>query len=91
MNYTNCPTCGSLCKLIPQPPKEAIHIVAVDNFEKDRLVLDAKELIDLHNKDLREILDGVPFNTLWNYCLERIRFPNGRPISWTDIYSEFNR
>lgn len=91
MRYTNCPTCGSLCKLIPQPPKEPIHIVAVDNFDKDRLVIDAQNLIDFNNKQLQEILDLVPFDTLWNYCITRIRFPSGKPISWSDIYSEFNR
>lgn len=86
MNYINCPTCGSLCKLIPQPPKEPIHIVAVDNWEKDRLVLEAKELIDFHNQDLKQILDNISFDFLWKYLIDRIRFPNGRPISWSDIF-----
>lgn len=85
MKYTNCPTCGSLCIYVPQPPKEAIRIDVVTDHEKDRMFYDAVRIEEANNKTLEEFLDSVPFDSLWQYIRQRILWPKGRPIKFSDI------
>lgn len=86
MKYTNCPTCGSLCKLVPQPPKEPIRLDVVTDYDKDKIFLLATREVNTHQKNLEQFLDSIPLDDLYNYLMIRVKFPNGRPISWSDLF-----
>lgn len=91
--YINCPTCGSICKPIPQPPKEPIYLVTMDDFDRNNLIREASKndlLMELvnNNGSLRQILDAIPFNELWRYIKARIR--GFDPICWSDLQDNNN-
>lgn len=86
IKYTDCPTCGAKCRIVPS--QKEIRIDALTDYDKDKIVEEAMRTIEAlnilnANSSLTEFLDSISSDDLFKYLIRRIKGIN--PIRYSDL------
>lgn len=71
MRYINCPTCGALCRHVPN--QDSVRIDVITDHDKDRMFLDAAKAVDLQNSSMDEILEQIGPDFVLRWITNRLR------------------